>query len=225
MSKKIRRTISATLIISLIVLANFFLNLLTNYATNGIPDIVKKHPLALWILIGIVIITIIILNFWAETKENKTPESEVVKQEVETKNLEYSTGNFLPQYDVFISYSHKDSKFVEEKLIPFLKLRSFTYCVDKESFQTGSTSVEEIERCINQSRRVISVLTPAYLKSDWSKFENIMAQTLDPSAKNRKLIPILVEDCDLPSRFKMLHYRDLRANQSSQWDLLARDLA
>jgi hypothetical protein len=51
-----------------------------------------------------------------------------------------------------------------------------------------------------------------------------MAQTFDPAALARKVVPILLEKCDPPHRLAIIHYRDLTSNDPEQWDLLMRDL-
>jgi hypothetical protein len=126
--------------------------------------------------------------------------------------------------DVFISYSHKDSVWVRETLLSKLEAHGFSVMIDYRDFRTGSLSVEEMQRGVLESRHLVLVLTPAYVASEWGKFENAMAQTLDPAAAQRKLIPILRADCDIPLRVGTLHYRDLRTDSAQQWDLLFRDL-
>jgi TIR domain-containing protein len=96
--------------------------------------------------------------------------------------------------------------------------------IDCRDFQAGSFSVEEMQRGVLQSRHLLLVLTPAYVISEWTKFENAMAQTLDPGAAQRKLIPILRETCDVPLRLSAIHYGDLRTDDEEQWKLLFRDL-
>ena len=127
-------------------------------------------------------------------------------------------------YDVFISYSDKDGDWVRGTLLPKLESHGFSVLIDFRDFQTGSLSVEEMQRAVLQSRRVIAVLTKHYVKSDWTKFENAMAQTLDPGAVERKIIPILRASCNVPLRLRILHYRDLRIDDDQQWELLVRDL-
>lgn len=126
--------------------------------------------------------------------------------------------------DVFISYSHKDRAWVENTVVPRLEKLGFTILVDFRDFRTGSLGIDEMARAVEDCRHVLLVLTPDYVRSDWSHFENAMAQAADPAARMRKVIPVLREDCVLPTRLKMIHYRDLRTDDPNQWDLLVRDL-
>jgi hypothetical protein len=126
--------------------------------------------------------------------------------------------------DVFVSYSRKDRDWVSTILVPKLEECKFSVMIDYRDFQAGNFSVEEMQRGVLQSRHLLLVLTPAYVLSEWTKFENAMAQTIDPGAVQRKLIPILRETCNIPLRLSALHYRDLRTDDKMQWELLFRDL-
>ena len=128
------------------------------------------------------------------------------------------------KYDIFISYSHKNSDWVTGILVPKLENHGFKVFIDVRDFRGGSFSVIEMERAVNSSKRVILVLTNEYLKSQWTMFENVMGQTLDPAASNRKIIPILRNKCKIPLRLQILHYRDLSHDDPKQWDLLIQDL-
>lgn len=126
--------------------------------------------------------------------------------------------------DVFLSYSHADKDWVRNTLLPRLESRGFTVVIDYRDFRGGSFSVEEMQRGVLESRHLLLVLTPSYVASEWARFENVMAQTLDPAAVQRRLIPILREKCDVPVRLGAIHYRDLRSDNEEQWELLYRDL-
>lgn len=128
------------------------------------------------------------------------------------------------KYDVFISYSHRDSDWVRNTLLTALESHGFSVMIDYRDFRAGSFSVEEMQRGVEESKRVIVVLTPNYVLSEWGKLENVMAQTADPGASNRKLVPILKENCNIPLRLQIISYRDLRTDDPQQWDLLMRDL-
>jgi len=129
------------------------------------------------------------------------------------------------RYDIFISYSSKDGDWVRKTLLPRLETHGFSVMIDFRDFKSGSFSVEEMQRGVHESKHTILVLTKNYIASDWTKFENVMAQTIDPGAVQRKIIPVLREDCNIPLRLKIISYRDLRTEDDQQWQLLIRDLA
>ena len=53
------------------------------------------------------------------------------------------------------------------------------------------------------------MLTPDWHDSEWSNFEGLLTQTADPAARRRKLLPVLLRPCKLPSRIAMLTYLDM----------------
>jgi TIR domain len=126
--------------------------------------------------------------------------------------------------DIFISYSHVDSDWVRKELLVALEDRNFSVMIDFRDFTTGAFGVQEMERGVLETRRTILVLTPGYVASEWCSFENVMAQTLDPGAANRKIIPVLRRKCDIPLRLRIMHYRDLTTDKADEWELLFRDL-
>jgi hypothetical protein len=112
------------------------------------------------------------------------------------------------RYDVFVSYSHRNGDWVRGWLVPQLKSAGLRVCIDHESFAPGAPSLTEMERAVLQSRKTVLVLTPEYLQSEWGEFENILAQTHDPAAHQRRLLPVLLMHCDPPARLGMLTYVD-----------------
>jgi hypothetical protein len=65
-----------------------------------------------------------------------------------------------------------------------------------------------MERAVLQSRKTILVITRAYLDGEWTEFESVLAQTLDPAARRRRVQPLLVEKTSLPLRIAALTYID-----------------
>jgi hypothetical protein len=112
------------------------------------------------------------------------------------------------RYDAFISYSHRNKDWVREWLVPQLKNAGLKVCIDAESFAPGAPSITEMGRAVLRSRKTVLVLTPEYLQSGWAEFENILVQTLDPAARQRRLIPALLVHCELPLRIRILTYID-----------------
>jgi hypothetical protein len=116
-------------------------------------------------------------------------------------------------YDVFISYSHFNKKWVWGWLLPRLRKAGIRVCIDLDSFEPGAPVITEIERAIMVSRKVLLVLTPSYVKSEWTELENILTASQDPAARKRRLLPIMVEKCELPLRLRALTYMDFMNQQ------------
>jgi hypothetical protein len=112
------------------------------------------------------------------------------------------------RYDAFISYSHKDNAWVRNTLLPHLEREGLRVCIDFCDFEPGAPSLTEMERAVLQSWKTLLVLTPQYLASEWAEFENILASTLDPAARRRRVIPLLLKPCELPLRIRALTYLD-----------------
>jgi hypothetical protein len=129
-------------------------------------------------------------------------------------------------YDVFISYSHKNEAWVHSELLARLTAHGLSVCIDTECFELGASSVLEMERAVRTSRKTVLVLTPEYVESDWSQFERLMLQTLDPINRQRRLIPLLLAGCNLPISISFLtHVSFTDPNtQASAWNRLLRAL-
>jgi hypothetical protein len=104
--------------------------------------------------------------------------------------------------DAFISYASIDSAWVREELIPALVANGITYTIDTEHFPPGGDLDALIEAAAKGARKTIAVLTPAYLDSPYCRFENRLLETLDPAAAQRRLLPIVLQPCTVPERWK-----------------------
>jgi hypothetical protein len=107
------------------------------------------------------------------------------------------------EFDAFVSYSHDDRAFVVETLVPALRNAGLRVVID-DDFQPGAASIVEMERAVERSRHTLVVLSPAYVNSGWAAFEHALAQTLDPAAINRRVVPVLLTRCDPPLRLRAL---------------------
>jgi hypothetical protein len=114
------------------------------------------------------------------------------------------------EYDIFISYSHRDKEWVCNWLLPRLETAEFKVCIDYRDFIAGSTIPQNIERAVTRSRHTLAVLTPAWADSEWSEIESLLARHGDPAARRRRLIPLLLKPCpgQLPLRIEVLSYAD-----------------
>lgn len=118
-----------------------------------------------------------------------------------------SRGEF--QYNAFISYSSKDFNWVRKKLLPRLDQEKLKICIDFRDFKVGVPSPVNIEEAVKQSRKVLLILTPSWVESVWTTFESMLIQVLDPIGHAERIVPVLVEKCDLPMSLKIFTCLDL----------------
>lgn len=206
-------------LIVLTVVGSAILSLLINYGSASTPQIFKQNPSWIWISSAIVIIILILSaygNYFLDNWRSRLASLSMTPKPEGNKMKEY-------KYDVFISYSHKDSDWVQGILLPKLEKHSFSVLIDTY-FKSGGFGPMQMEDGVKNSKRVIAVFTKNYFDSEWATLENVMAQILDPATRKRKLIPILRENCDIPLRLAGIHYRDLRLNDEYEWQRLIQDL-
>jgi len=121
-----------------------------------------------------------------------------------------------PNYDVFISYSHRNQQWVHNWLLPRLESAGLSVCIDTRDFEIGVPSIVNMERAAQHSRHTLLVLTPSWVKSEWTGFESLLIQTEDPIGLRRRIIPLMLEQCELPDRIGMFTYANFTV--SSRWD-------
>ena len=79
-------------------------------------------------------------------------------------------------YDVFISYSHKDQAWVDSQLMPRLEGAGLHVAIDYRDFPLGRIAQQNMEQAVDSSRRVVLVMSPNWLQSQWSGFEYLLRQ-------------------------------------------------
>ena len=119
-------------------------------------------------------------------------------------------------YDVFISYSHRDGAWVRDWLLPRLEAAGLRVCIDFRDFDVGVPSLVNMERAVERSRKTLLVLTPNWVESEWTNFEALLVQTDDPIGLRRRMLPLMLEKCELPKRVSIFTYADF--TRSDQWE-------
>jgi hypothetical protein len=99
------------------------------------------------------------------------------------------------EYDVFVSYRHQDKPWVRSQLARSLEARGLKTCVDYRDFRLGAPLIKEMERAVERSRYTLAVLTPAYLESNFTELESVLAQHVGLEQSQHRLLCILREPC------------------------------
>lgn len=127
------------------------------------------------------------------------------------------------KYDVFISYSREaDGDWVRNELIPQLEEVQLRVCIDEQDFDLGAPLVDLIEEGVLKSRYLLAIITPSWLEREWTTHERHLVSVLDPSGRQRKLIPLLLKDATLPVSIKALNYLDCRGDRTKRQGAIER---
>ncbi len=99
------------------------------------------------------------------------------------------------QRSFFISYTGKDRTWAEW-LAWMLEDAGYTTCIQAWDFAPGTDWVHEMRTALRDCQRVIAVLSPEYLNSEFASSEWAEAFRKDPLGKARALIPVRIAECD-----------------------------
>ena len=124
-------------------------------------------------------------------------------------------------YDVFLSYSSRDKTRVFA-LAQRLDQEGVRVWVDKSFIRAGTQFLRVIDKGLSSSRRMVACWSRAYLKSECCMAETFTILSSDPSNANLRLIPVLLEDCELPDWFRQFNTVDYRQESEAAFqELLA----
>ena len=100
-------------------------------------------------------------------------------------------------YDVFVSYRHggQEAEWVREFLVTRLAEAGLRVFLDVDCFRLGAPLVTEIARGVEQSRHTLAVLSPAYLESEFTLLESVLAEHLGLEQAERRLLAVRRVTC------------------------------
>ncbi|XP_062429521.1 toll-like receptor 2 [Rhea pennata] len=110
-------------------------------------------------------------------------------------------------YDAFISYSEHDADWTKENLLEKLELKGFKICYHERDFKPGHPVLGNIFYCIENSHKVLFVLSPSFVNSCWCQYELYFAEHRVLNENQDSLIMIVLEDLpfnSVPQKFSKL---------------------
>ena len=114
--------------------------------------------------------------------------------------------------DVFLSYSRSDRE-TARRFAKSLTEEGFNVWWDA-ALRAGETFDEVIENALRAAKGVVVLWSPRSVASRWVRAEATLAD------RANKLIPVLIENCNRPIIFELMHTTDL-----SEWDGSSADAA
>jgi hypothetical protein len=110
--------------------------------------------------------------------------------------------------DFFVSYNRADHHWAEW-IAWHLEEAGYTTVLQAWDFRPGSNFALEMHSAALAAERTIAVISPDYLASPYTPPEWAAAFAQDPTAKEGKLLPIRVRECDLRGLLSQIVYIDL----------------
>lgn len=132
----------------------------------------------------------------------------------EAEAFEGKTVDSSVKADAFVSYSHHDKEWVRNLADRLSKERvdgrPLKIVIDENAFVPGVSLTESIERGVRTANRLICVLSPDFVASDWTALEYQMKLLDDPAGRKGLIIPILYRNCDVPYVLRIRLCSDFR---------------
>jgi hypothetical protein len=96
--------------------------------------------------------------------------------------------------DFFISYTHTDQHWAEW-IAWCLEQAGYRVVIQAWDFRPGANFVYEMDQALKRARRMISVLSPAYLLSEYAFAEWAEMFRRDPQGRGQLLVPVQIQPC------------------------------
>ncbi|MCW9038356.1 toll/interleukin-1 receptor domain-containing protein [Altibacter sp.] len=112
----------------------------------------------------------------------------------------------MNKHHVFFSYSRENSDFVLE-LAKKLRNAGAQVWLDQLDIKTGERWDRSIEQALSASDVLMVVLSKASVESN-----NVMDEVSYALEEGKKVLPILLEECDVPFRLRRLQFADFSQN-------------
>jgi hypothetical protein len=112
---------------------------------------------------------------------------------------------------VFISYSHQDKEFVDKLAAHLVKNNAHVW-VDTWELNVGDSIINKVQEAIQSASALLVVLSSASVQSEWCKKELSAGLMRELEEKRVLVLPVRLDDCEIPMFLREKMYADFRAN-------------
>ncbi len=112
---------------------------------------------------------------------------------------------------VFISYSHADSVFANTLAAHLVKNNAHVW-IDSWELNVGDSILAHVQKAIQESSALLIILSKASVESAWVKKELNAGLMRELDEKKVLVLPVLLEDCEIPMFLREKMYADFRTN-------------
>src|SRR5680860_311901 len=119
---------------------------------------------------------------------------------------------------IFFSYSRTDTEFVLS-LAKNLRSAGANIWLDQLDIKPGTRWDSSIEKALDSSKTLLVILSNTSVAS-----HNVMDEVSYALGENKKVVPVLLEECTIPFRLKRLQYADFTSDHQKGLKTLAEAL-
>ena len=115
---------------------------------------------------------------------------------------------------VFISYSHSDGDFAN-RLATQLVAQNVHVWIDRWELRVGDSLIDRIEQAVDGASALLVVLSNASVSSEWCRKELKSGLVRELDERRIIVLPLLIEDCEIPLFLREKVYADFRTDFDS----------
>jgi len=112
---------------------------------------------------------------------------------------------------IFISYSHKDKVFVDKLALQLVR-RNVNVWVDRWELSVGDSLLEKVQDAVDGASALLVILSKNSVESEWCKKELSSGLLRELEEKRVVVMPVMLEDCNVPIFARGKMYADFRDN-------------
>jgi hypothetical protein len=161
-----------------------------------------------WLVHGFPVSHIHIVEFSAEKAHAVNGAFEILKRQY----LRFSKPKRRFKYDLFVSYSHDDTKEVMAIVDTMIAKRpDLEIFLDRQDLSAGSVWQQALYDALDNCEKVLAFYSPTYLSSKVCKEEFNIAVFRHRDSEHGVLVPVYIFDTALPTYMKLIQFIDARS--------------
>ena len=112
---------------------------------------------------------------------------------------------------IFVSYSHDDSEFASLLASQLVKHKAKVW-IDQWELHVGDSIIDRIQNAIQGASALLVILSKSSVESEWCKKELSSGLLRELEEKRVVVLPVLIDDCEVPLFLRGKLYADFRSN-------------
>jgi len=112
---------------------------------------------------------------------------------------------------IFVSYSHHDAEFVDRLAVQLVSHKARVW-IDRWELNVGDSLIDRIQAALQDASALVVVLSKASIASEWCKKEFSAGLLRELEERRIIVLPVLLEDCEVPIFLRGKMYADFRTN-------------